>query len=239
MTEEKNLAALELYLKTGSHIGTTFKTGDMRRYIFKRRKDGLKVLDVENIDKRIKMVAGFLSRFDAEKIAVVSRKLYGKTPVKMFAEMTGARALTGRFVPGTFTNPSAKEFVEPTVVMVTDPESDAQAIAEATSVRVPVVALCSTNSYLRNIDLIIPINNKGRKSLALAYWLLAREFLKNKGLIKEGVDFGKTMEDFEYKMKDNEKEEAEEEDYRPQKRPRFDRRDDRGRGRSSGSFRRR
>jgi len=201
--------AIEKFLKTGAHIGTKFKTGDMHRYIFKQRKDGLKVLDVESIDKRIKMVGGFLARYEVEKIVVVSKKIYGHIPAKMFSEATGAKALTGRFVPGTFTNPLAKEFIEPQVVLVTDPNSDGQAVSEATKVRAPVVALCSTNNTLRNVDLIIPINNKGRKSLALAYWLLAKEVLEKKGIIKKDEDFGKTLEDFEYKMKDEEREEEE------------------------------
>jgi len=207
---EKTLVALERYLKTGSHIGTAFKTGDMQRYIFKQRKDKIKVLDVENIDSRIRIAAGFLGRFELKKIVVVSRKLYGQTPVKMFAEFTGAKALTGRFIPGTFTNPLAKEFIEPEVVLVTDPDSDAQAVSEATKIRAPVVALCSTNNYLRNVDLIIPINNKGRKSLALVYFLLAREILKIKEIIKNDTEFEKSLEDFEYKMSEEEEKEAQE-----------------------------
>ncbi len=204
-------ATIEKFLKTGAHIGTRFKTGDMMRYIFKQRKDGLRVLDVEGIENRINLVAGFLSRYDLEKIVVVAKKLYGQTPARMFAETTGAKALTGRFVPGTFTNPLAKEFVEPQVVLVSDPDSDAQAVEEATRVKVPIVALCSTNNYLRNVDLIIPINNKGRKSLALVYWMLAKEILKNKGIIKVDGEFPKSVEDFEYKMKAGEEREQEEE----------------------------
>ena len=237
MQQEKSIVTIEKFLKTGAHIGTKFKTGDMMRYIFKQRKDGLKVLDVEGIEARIKIVADFLSRYEQEKIVVVSKKLYGQTPVKMFSEATGARALTGRFVPGTFTNPLAKEFIEPQAVVVTDPDSDTQAVLEATSVKVPVVALCSTNNYLKNVDLIIPINNKGRKSLALAYWMLAKEMLKKKGMIESDEQFSKTVEDFEYKMKAGEEREQEEEneeqgERRRERNPRNrNQRDSRGRGR--------
>lgn len=219
--KEKTLVPLEKYLKTGSHIGTAFKTGDMHRYIFKQRKDGLRVLDVENIDSRIKIAADFLSGFENAKIVSVARKLYSHAPVKMFSEMVGGKALVGRFVPGTFTNHGAKEFVEPAVVLVSDPDSDAQAVDEATRIRVPVVALCSTNNSFKNVDLVVPINNKGRKSLALAYWLLAREILKNNGTIKTDEDFGKTTEDFEYKMKASEAEEMEEEQQYGRQRERF------------------
>ena len=204
--EEKTLLPLERYLKTGSHIGTRFKTGDMQRYIFKVRKDGLKVLDVETIDRRIKIVAEFLNNFELEKIMVVSRKTYGHAAVKKFAEATGAKVLTGRFMPGTFTNPVARGFIECSVVVITDPEYDKQAIEEAVKKRIPVIALCSTNNYLENIDLIIPINNKGRKSLALAYWLMARDLLRLKGLIKKDEEFSMPVEEFEYQLKAGEEE---------------------------------
>lgn len=216
---ENNLVPLEKYLKAGAHIGTKFKAGDMRRYVFKRRKDGLNVLDVETIDERIKIAAKFIAEFDLPKIVAVSRRTYSQTPAKEFAKALGTRALTGRFVPGTFTNPRAKEFVEPGIVIVSDAELDSQAIKETVKVKAPVVALSSTNNSLKNIDLVIPINNKGRKSLALAYWLLAREILKHKGLIKADGEFSPKLSDFEYELKEGEGEEeselGEEENKKP------------------------
>ncbi len=207
--KKEHLVELDRYLKTGSHIGTKFKTGDMRRYIFKQRKDGLRVLDVSTIDERIRIAAKFLSRFVPEKIIAVSRKAYGQPPVKQFASSIGAKSITGRFVPGTFTNPSAKDFVEPDVLIVTDPESDRQSVEESVKLHIPVVGLCSTNNKLHNIDMVVPINNKGRKSLALAYFLLAREILKERGVIKKDSEFGKTPEDFEYKLKEGAEETTE------------------------------
>ncbi len=198
---------IEKYLKTGAHIGTRFKSGDMARYIYKQRRDGLKVLDVQVIDERVKVVGQFLAKFSGQKIAVVSRKVYGKTPAQEFSAAIGARAITGRFVPGTFTNPEGKEFLQPEVVIITEPESDLQAITEASRARAVVVALSSTNNVLRHVDLIIPVNNKGRKSLALIYWLLAKEVLKARGDIANDEAFTKTVEDFEYPLKEGEEEE--------------------------------
>jgi len=217
---EKTLIDVESYLKTGSHIGTKFKSGEMTRYILKVRKDGLNVLDIQKIDERITLCAKFLARFAPEEIVVVSRKLYGQTPAKEFAKLIGAKGIIGRFVPGTFTNPSARKFVEPKVLLITESEPDSQAISEARKIRVPVLALSSTNNSLRNIDFIIPVNNKGRKSLALVYWLLAREYLKARGEIKSDKDFTKSIEDFEYKMKEGER------DMQAEEKPRrfFDRR---------------
>ncbi len=188
------------FLTTGSHIGTVFKTGDMRRYIFKRRKDGLLVLNVENIEERLKIAANFLANYPADRIVVVARRLYGQTAAKKFAEAIGAKALTGRFIPGTFSNPQHKKFIEPRVVLVTEPEADLQAIKEASTVHTPVIGLVSTNNSLRNVDLAIPINNKGRKSLALAFYTITKEYLRKKGEIKSESDFKLTPEDFEYKL---------------------------------------
>lgn len=235
---QKHLTELDEYLKTGSHIGTKFKTGDMRRYIFKQRKDGLKVLDVETIDSRIRIAAKFLARFDPAGIAAVSRKTYGQEPARAFAEAIGGKAILGRFVPGIFTNTKAKKFIEPKVVIVTDPESDRQVLKEVEKIKVPVIAMCTTSNSLTTIDLVIPINNKGRKSLALAYFLLAREILKEKGAIKKNEDFTKKVEDFEYKLKEGAVER--ENGFQEGRKSRFDRRDSRGRGRGErGQFRER
>jgi len=205
--KQTSLVETDKYLNTGAHIGTKFKSGDMKRYIYKVRKDGLNVLDVQTLDERLKLASHFIAGYDPERIVVVSRKVYGQTPAKVFAESIGAKILTGRFIPGTFTNPQSNRFIEPNLVIVTDPEADSQAIKEATIVRVPVVGLASTNNSLRNIDVAIPINNKGKKSLALGYWIIAKEVLKERGDIKDDKAFSKTPEDFEYKMKEGEEEE--------------------------------
>ena len=214
--EEKNsnqtsMVDTEKYLNTGAHIGTKFKSGDMKKYIYKVRKDGLNVLDVQTLDKRLNFASKFLSQFNGKEIIVVSRKVYGQTPVKIFAETIDAKSIIGRFVPGTFTNPESNHFCEPKVVVVTDPEVDSQAILEATIMRVPVVALASTNNELKNIDIAVPINNKGKKSIALAYWAIAKEILK----LRDNAELSKSIEDFEYKMKEDDKK-------KPfQRRPRF------------------
>ncbi|HLC92566.1 MAG TPA: 30S ribosomal protein S2 [archaeon] len=229
------LVETERYLNTGSHIGTKFKSGEMRRYIYKVRKDGLNVLDVQVIDDRLAAAAKMLAKFKGEKIAVVSRKSYGQTPAKAFAEAVGAKAITGRFIPGTFSNPQCTRYVEPRVIMVTDPEYDFQAIEEATRVRIPVVAMASTNNALKNIDLAVPVNNKGRKSLALAYWILAKEVLKARDEIKSDSEFTKTADDFEYKMKEGEEEEQRRNFERSDRKGGFGK--DRGRGDSRGGGR--
>lgn len=203
------LVPAEKYLKTGAHIGTKMKTGEMKKYIYKQRPDGLKVLDVKTLDERIKVAGEMIARYEREKIVAVSRKLYGSTSVKKFAELIGAKAITGRFVPGTFTNPSSKEFFEPRLVIATEPESDSQAIEEANRAKAAVIGLCSTNNSTKNIDLVVPVNNKGRKSIALIYWILARETLKARKDLKKDSDFKEKEEDFEFQIKEEKEEKSE------------------------------
>ncbi|MGQ4833152.1 MAG: 30S ribosomal protein S2 [Candidatus Asgardarchaeia archaeon] len=202
MTEEQQLlVGMDTYLAAGVHIGTQIKTKMMERFIFRVRSKGLSDLDVRKTDERIRIVAKFLARFPPEKILVVSQRQYGKKPAMMFAKVIGAKAIIGRFVPGTLTNPSYKNFIEPEVILLTDPKADAQALREAMKVRIPIVSLCDTDNVTTGVDLIIPANNRGKRSLALVYWLLARQVLRERGDIGPDEDIPYTIDDFETKLK--------------------------------------
>jgi len=201
----------EEYLSAGMHIGTKQQTKSMKAFIYKVREDGLAILDLQTIENRIKLAGKFLARFS--RIMIVSRKSVAWKPIVKFTEAVGGKAVTGRFLPGTITNPNFPGYYEPEVLIVTDPAIDLQAIQEGVKMRTPIVALCDTSNETFSLDVIIPVNNKGRKSLSMVYWLLAREILKNRGTIKEYEEFKYKPEDFESK----EKERAEEEfqsDYR-------------------------
>ncbi|KAF5086777.1 30S ribosomal protein S2 [Methanobacterium aggregans] len=194
------LIPLDKYLAAGLHIGTQQKTKDMERYIYRVRADGLYVLDVRKTNDRIMSVGKFLSKYDPDDILVVSTRQYGQAPVKKFGEMTGAKTIPGRFIPGTLTNPNYAKFIEPKVLVVTDPRSDSQAIIEARQVGIPVVALCDTENLLGNVDIVVPVNNKGRKAIALVYWLLARQVLRGNGTIPEDADLDIPPAEFELKI---------------------------------------
>ncbi|MEE8232221.1 MAG: 30S ribosomal protein S2 [Thermoplasmata archaeon] len=185
------------YLTSGIHIGTQQKSADMKSFIYRVRTDGLYVLDIKQTDSRIRDAASFLATFEPEEILVVAARQYGQKPARIFAETVGAKAFPGRFVPGTLTNPELPQYSEPRVIVVTDPAADQQALREAVNVGVPVVALSDANNETKYVDLVIPTNNKGRRALATVYWLLAREILKVRGLIKGDKDFPRTIEDFE------------------------------------------
>lgn len=197
-TEETQLLVPEeTYLTSGVHIGTQQKSKDMKRFIFKVRSDGLYVLDIKKTDERIRIASSFLARFKPENILVVSARQYGQKPVKTFADIIGAKSFPGRFIPGTLTNPALPQYIEPEVIMVTDPAADSQPLREAVDSGIPVVGICDANNETRYVDLVIPGNNKGRRSLALIYYLMTREFLKAKGIIKENREFTLEVKDFE------------------------------------------
>ena len=196
-TEQSLLVAEDLYLTSGVHIGTQQKSADMRRFIFKVRNDGLYVLDIKSTDERVRVAANFLSRMDPDRTLVVCQRQYGQKPARMFAQNIGAKSMVGRFVPGTLTNPLLPTFFEPDVIVVTDPSADQQALREAVNIGIPVVALCDANNDLKYVDLAIPANNKGRRSLALVYWLLTREMLRSKKVITKDDEFNLELDEFE------------------------------------------
>jgi small subunit ribosomal protein S2 len=196
--EEKDiLASEETYMTAGAHIGTRQKTADMREFIYKVRNDGLYIIDVNKTDQRIHAAAHFIAQYDPKQVLAVSVRQYGQKPLRKLSEHTGISILPGRFRPGILTNPNAKGFLEPELLIVTDPLADAQALREARNAGIPVVALCDTNNETKFVDLVIPTNNKGRRALALVYWLLSRALLKEKGKIKTFDEFKPELEDFE------------------------------------------
>jgi len=182
------------YLTAGVHIGMKSCTPYMKQFVYKIRDDGLAVFNLQKVDERIKVAGKFLTGFN--KIMVVSRKDNAAKAITKFADIVGAKAVAGRFSPGTMTNPLYKDFYEPDVVFVVDPLVDEQVIKEARKKRVPIIALCDTFNIAKDIDLCVPINNNGKKSIALVFWILAREILKSRGKLKKNDDFKYDIKEF-------------------------------------------
>src|SRR3972149_5878837 len=143
---ENLLLSLEELLAAGLHIGTRIKTVDMEKYIFRVRPDGLFILNIGDTNEKIRVAAKFMARFDPSRVLAVSSRLYGKTPVEKFTELTKTVPIVGRFMPGLISNPLQPHHAEPQDVLVTDPRADLQAIKDATPVGVAVISLCDTDN---------------------------------------------------------------------------------------------
>jgi small subunit ribosomal protein S2 len=199
-SDEELLLPQDTLLSAGIHIGTRMKTQDMNKFIYRVRPDGLYVLDIKKTDERIRVAAKFLARFDPAKVVAVAARLYGRDPVKRLCDVTGAASVLGRFIPGMLSNPIYPKRIEPGVIIVSDPKADAQAVREASIMGISVIALCSTDNEFRDVDLVIPTNNKGRRALATIYWLLARQIMRERGEIPADEDISLSVDDFEVKL---------------------------------------
>jgi len=201
---DKDEEKKQMYLSCGIHIGTKLLSGDARRFIYRQTNYGLYVIDLTQTDERLMTAAKFLSKYveeGSDKVIVSSVRRYGKEPVKQFCKVLGCRAITERFIPGSLTNPIIDDYIkDASVVVIVDPHADKVILREAKLARIPVVALFDTDDILNGIDLAIPANNRGKKALGLAFWLLARQILLELGKISSQDDFPYTLDEFTSKI---------------------------------------
>ncbi len=195
--EDTLLVANDLYLKSGIHIGTKFRTKYMEQFIYKTRNDGLSVLNIKKIDERLNLLSNMLSQYEPKDILIISRRENAWKAIRLFEKYTGIPVVAGRYLPGVMTNPNLKTFIEPKFIVVTDPWPDRNAVDDSIRMGIPVAALCDTNNQSNNLDLIMPCNNKGKKSLGLLFWVLAREYLLRRGMISKAEEFTGKLEDFQ------------------------------------------
>ena len=187
-------------LATGIRIGTPVRTKTMESFTARPRPDGLHIIDYSKTLKRIDVAGRFIASTGAQNTVVYTSREHGAMAVEKFCELTGALARIGRFMPGTFTNPLYPGHLDAELVVVADPMSDTQAIVEAGKLGVPVIAVCDTDNITDDIDLVIPGNNRGRKSIAAIFWLLARATMTHAGTLAEDQPMKYSIEDFETKM---------------------------------------
>ena len=184
------------YLKSGIHIGTKFKSKYMANFIYKTRPDGLSVLNLKKIDERLQIAINLLTKYEPEQILIVSRRENGWKGLRKLHELTGIPVISGRYPPGILTNPNLETFTEPKVIMVADPWTDKNAVEDAAKVGVPIIALCDTNNQANKVDLVVPCNNKGKKSVGLVFYLVAQEYMKKKGMLAGNEEIPAKIEDF-------------------------------------------
>ena len=194
---ETLLVPLEQYLAAGIHIGTKFRTAHMSRFIYKVNPNGLCVLNVQEIDRRIRIAAKILSKYNPEDIVIVSRRENGWKATKAFARVLGIeKVFAGRYPAGIITNSNLSTYFEPKVMLVIDPLPDKNAVHDALISGVTTIALCDSNNTIESIDFAVPCNNKGSKSIGLILWLLATGYLQDRGLLEKGKPLDTPVEDF-------------------------------------------
>jgi len=183
--DETILTPLEDYIKTASYLGTKVITPTMRKYVYRRRLDGLAILNTLLVDKKMKDGIDYIKNFKPEDWVVVCKREAGWRAVKMFAELTGVRIFTKKYPAGILTNTELPDFFETKMILICDPWLDKNALKDAKRVHVPVVGICDTNNHANEIDVLMIGNNKSNKSLGLFFWLISREYMKAQGIKKD------------------------------------------------------
>ena len=182
---ETILTSIEDYIKTASYLGTKVITPSMRKYVYRRRLDGLAILNTLLVDKKLADAIDFVKQYKPDEWTLVCKREAGWRAAKMFSELTGVRLFTKKYPAGVLTNTQLDNFIETDMIMICDPWLDKNALKDAKKVRVPVCGICDTNNHTSDIDVLVIANNKSNKSLGLVFWLLAREYMKAHNIDKK------------------------------------------------------
>jgi small subunit ribosomal protein SAe len=205
-------ADIQMMLAAEVHLGTKSVDFQMQRYVFRRRNDGIYIINLGKTWEKLLMAARVIVAIEnPQDIIVQSARPYGQRAVLKFAQYTGAHAIAGRHTPGTFTNQLQTSFSEPRLLILTDPRTDHQPIKEAALGNIPTIAFCDTDSPMRYVDIGIPANNKGKHSIGCLFWLLARMVLQMRNSIPQGHKWDIMVDLFFYREPEESKEQQEEE----------------------------
>lgn len=184
MPSEDDVAKM---LATGVHIGKKNINYQMKNYLWKRRADGIHLINLQKTWEKLMLAARVIVTVEnPADVWVVTGKDKAQRSVLKYAKYTNSSALPGRFTPGTFTNQIQDKFVEPRLLVVSDPRTDHQPLKESSYVGIPTIAFVNTDSPLRYVDIAIPCNIDGKQAIGLMWWFLAREVLYLRNTITRG-----------------------------------------------------
>jgi small subunit ribosomal protein SAe len=206
---------VKFFLAAHTHIGATNVNYQMEQYVFKRRSDGVHLIDLSKTWEKIILAArAIVAVENAGEVCAIAcssssgdSKPLGQRAVLKFSKYTGATPIAGRYTPGTFTNQIQQAFKEPRLLVVCDPGADHQPIEEASYSNIPVIAFCNTDTNLRYVDIVIPCNNKSKDSIGLMWWMLTREVLRMRGSVPREMPWETKVDMFIYRDPDEAKKE--------------------------------
>lgn len=182
------LIPLEEYVKAGIYLGTKVVTPNMKPFVYRRRADGLAIFNTDLIDEKLKEGIAYISKFDPEEIILVCKRQAGWKAANMFSHLTGIRTFTKKYPAGVLTNTKLSEFFENELTMITDSWLDRNALNDTLKVHKKVLMICDTNNFSKGTDQVIIGNNKSAKSLGVIFYILAKGYLKSKGIEKDVPD---------------------------------------------------
>lgn len=190
---------IQRLLASKAHMGTKNLTKEMERYVFGKTKEGIHIVNMKMLWQKLMLAARIIVAVEnPQDVCVISARPYDQRAVLKFANHIGCNYIAGRWTPGLLTNQIQKKFMQPRILIITDPRTDHQPVTESSYVNIPVIAFCDTDSPLEHVDVCIPCNNRGRQAIGMMYWFLAREVLRMRGNVLRDVPWDEPVDLFFY-----------------------------------------